>query len=133
MNHLKVKFLFYIFCLLLFSCGNDCRKIIHGGDYKYWRFTEKDWNVPLYYYFDDKGKWTLFIAYKTGFREYDGDDDLLYKKWELKSDSVLYFNGLPWIIKSICKDSIVLFSPNKMRTIYSVPDTTIPKEFRKKM
>lgn len=128
------RLLFVCICILcIHSCHRDNREILHGGNYKYWYFKEKGGNVPLLYYFDDTGKWTIYFAYKTGFEEYDNGDDILYKKWEIKNDSILNINGFDWDILEINDDSIVIRNDYQQRTIYAAPDSMIPEEFRKKM
>lgn len=128
------RLLFICICILcIHSCHRDNREILHGGNYKYWYFKEKGGNVPLLYYFDDTGKWTIYFAYKTGFEEYDNGDDILYKKWEIKNDSILNINGFDWDILEINDDSIVIRNDYQQRTIYAAPDSMIPEEFRKKM
>ena len=129
------RLLFICICILcIHSCHRDNKEILHGGNYKYWYFKEKGWNVPLFYYFDDTGKWTIFVAYKTGFEEYDGGYDVIYKKrWEIKNDSILNINGFDLDILEINDDSIVIRNDYQQRTIYAAPDSMIPEEFRKKM
>ena len=130
----RLLFICICICILcIHSCHRNNKEILHGGNYKYWYFKEKGWNVPLFYYFDDTGKWTIFVAYKTGFEEYDNGDDLLYKKWEIKNDSILIFDGLDWTIKDANEDSVIIFYKSKYQTIYAAPDSMIPEEFRKKM
>ena len=128
------RLLFICICILcIHSCHRNNKVILHGGNYKYWYFKEKGGNVPLLYYFDDTGKWTIYFAYKTGFEEYDNGDDILYKKWEIKNDSILNINGFDWDILEINDDSIVIRNDYQQRTIYAAPDSMIPEEFRKKM
>lgn len=117
----------------MYSCHRDNKEILHGGNYKYWFYMEKEGNVPILYYFDDTGKWTIFVAYKTGFEEYDDYDVIYTKKWKIKNDSILTLGVFDWDILEINDDSIVIRNDYQQRTIYAAPDSMIPEEFRKKM
>jgi hypothetical protein len=58
----------------------------------------------------------LFYNRKGKRDEYDDDDMVVPKKWELKGDSILYIRGIQRRVINFSRDTLLLENPvNKVR------------------
>lgn len=113
---MKYLIIIFISCFLLLSaCKQDLNKKITGKNKKVWECCENMSPEGYYYSFGADGSW--FILYKDidgHFRKLDTGDNILYEKWKLIGDSIIYIGGHKFNIRSITNKEMLLERNNKV-------------------
>ena len=106
----------FISCILILSaCKQDLNKKISGTKYKIWECCENMSLEGYYYSFWSNGSW--FILYKDidgNFRKLDTGDNILYEKWKLMEDCVIFIGGHKFMIRRITNKEMLLERNNKV-------------------
>ena len=114
--------------MLLFSCEKDKKIIIHGDNYKIWEKVSFDVLGKEYHYFDNKGKWTIFIVQNGCLKEYDGDDNLLDKRWDIIDDSTMIKNGIKARIIALTDTMFILDYIKRRDTFLVKPNIIVNQD-----
>jgi hypothetical protein len=108
------KYSFYLLLLVITSCKSNADKLrfIISSSNCYWDIRDSlsvSLGRPAYCYQFNRDGHCLYLFYnRKGKRdEYDDDDVIVPKKWELKGDSIMYIRGIQRRVISYSPDTLI--------------------------
>ena len=127
----KVVPIILIATLIICSCREQVALKLSGeGAFKYWSTSQKNEDgLPLYYYFDKKGRFLIFGKwYDSGFL-LTYSSPLGSKGWYMINADSVYIKNQVYSIKQLSSNSVQLQSGTVSDTLYAVEKGMIPSNF----
>jgi hypothetical protein len=116
----KINKLILLLSILTFSCVKDKKTeltlFLTNDSLKYWdmvynpRFYDrsKSLTFPLYCYcFEKSNKWNFYIYRKGVRQQYEQDDIVIPRKWDMISDTTIMLGFKTYKIEKLSKDTFI--------------------------